>query len=306
MGEDKVLEVENLCVSYGKKNVLKKLNMSVSKGSIYGLVGRNGAGKTTLIRTVSGLIRPKSGSYSLFGISDSSRDILKSRRRMGVVAEMPGLYTELSARENMQLQYSLLGLPSEEGIDEQLGLLKLADTGREKVRNFSLGMKQRLGIAMAMAGNPDFIMLDEPAAGLDPQGIVDLRETLLDLNSRIDITILISSHILEEMPRIATCYGFLKNGQIIKEISSKELKEQCRECLWVKVSDTKLLTRAMDDIGVEYSISSDTEALLYTDRYAGEIAAVLSGQGCVLEHIEDRKETLETFYLNLMGGDECE
>lgn len=306
MGVENILETENLCVNYGKKKVLKNLNMKVARGSIYGLVGRNGAGKSTLIRTVTGLIRPNSGGYSLFGVSDKSRDILKARRRLGAVAETPGLYTEYSARDNMLFQYKLLGLPSEEGLDEMLKLMKIADTGKEKVKNFSLGMKQRLGIAMTLAGNPDFLILDEPANGLDPQGIVDLRELLLELNARMDLTILISSHILEELPRIATCYGFLKNGQIIKEISAKELKDQSRECIWVRVSDTKILARVMDSIGVEYSISSDTEALLYTDRFAGEIVSVLSEKGCMLERIEDRKETLETFYLNVMGGDDNE
>lgn len=303
---ENILVAEGLCVNYGKKKVLKQLDMTVPRGSIYGLVGRNGAGKSTLIRTVCGLIKPAGGGYSLFGVSDRSSGISAVRRRIGAVAETPGLYPGLSARENMRIQYKLLGLPSEEGIDEQLQMMKLGDTGKEKVKNFSLGMKQRLGIAMAMAGNPDFIMLDEPANGLDPQGIVDMRELLLEMNARMNITILISSHILEELPRVATCYGFLKNGRIIKEITAKELKEQCRDCLWVRVSDTRLLARAMDALGVEYTISSDTEALLYTDRYAGELATALAEQGCILEKVDDRKETLETFYLNVMGGDEGE
>lgn len=299
-----VLETENLCVGFGKKKVLDNLNIRVPRGEIYGLVGKNGAGKTTLIRTVCGLIKPTSGNYSLFGISNRNSMNGSVRRRLGAVAETPGFYPELSAYENMRIQYMLYGLPSEEGINELLKTMNLDGAGKEKVKNFSLGMKQRLGIAMALAGNPDFLILDEPANGLDPQGIVELRELLIELNSSRDITILVSSHILEELPRFATCYGFLKNGRIIKELSAEELNAQCREYMWMKVSDTKLLALALDGLGIEYSISSDTEALVYTDKGVGVIAEALKERGCELEKVDARNETLETFYLNLMGGDD--
>lgn len=299
-----VLETENLCVGFGKKKVLDNLNIRVPRGEIYGLVGKNGAGKTTLIRTVCGLIKPTSGNYSLFGISNRNSMNGSVRRRLGAVAETPGFYPELSAYENMRIQYMLYGLPSEEGINELLKTMNLDGAGKEKVKNFSLGMKQRLGIAMALAGNPDFLILDEPANGLDPQGIVELRELLIELNSNRDITILVSSHILEELPRFATCYGFLKNGRIIKELSAEELNAQCREYMWMKVSDTKLLALALDGLGIEYSISSDTEALVYTDKGVGVIAEALKERGCELEKVDARNETLETFYLNLMGGDD--
>ncbi len=300
---DYILETENLCVSYGKKRVLNHMNMKIPKASIYGLVGKNGAGKTTLIRTLCGLINPDEGSYSLFGIKQGKILSPRIRRRIGAVAEKPGLYTEFSAYENMKIQYRLLGLPSDEGISGLLDMVKLGDAGNKKVREFSLGMKQRLGIAMALAGNPDFLILDEPANGLDPQGIVVLRELLLELNSGMDISVLISSHILEELPRFATNYGFLKNGEIIRELTAAELDDQCREYMWMKVSDTKLLTRAMDEIGVEYSINSDTEALVFTDKSVGILAEALKKQGCELEKVNERKETLETIYLNLMGDD---
>ena len=299
-----VLETENLCVGFGKKKVLDNLNIRVPRGEIYGLVGKNGAGKTTLIRTVCGLIKPTSGNYSLFGVSSRNSMNGSVRRRLGAVAETPGFYPELSAYENMRIQYMLYGLPSEEGINELLKTMNLDGAGKEKVKNFSLGMKQRLGIAMALAGNPDFLILDEPANGLDPQGIVELRELLIELNSNRDITILVSSHILEELPRFATCYGFLKNGRIIKELSAEELNAQCREYMWMKVSDTKLLALALDGLGIEYSISSDTEALVYTDKGVGVIAEALKERGCELEKVDARNETLETFYLNLMGGDD--
>lgn len=299
-----VLETENLCVGFGKKKVLDNLNIRVPRGEIYGLVGKNGAGKTTLIRTVCGLIKPTSGNYSLFGISNRNSMNGSARRRLGAVAETPGFYPELSAYENMRIQYMLYGLPSEEGINELLKTMNLDGAGKEKVKNFSLGMKQRLGIAMALAGNPDFLILDEPTNGLDPQGIVELRELFIELNSNRDITILVSSHILEELPKFATCYGFLKNGRIIKELSAEELNAQCREYMWMKVSDTKLLALALDGLGIEYSISSDTEALVYTDKGVGVIAEALKERGCELEKVDDRNETLETFYLNLMGGDD--
>lgn len=303
---ENILVTENLRVNYGRRIVLNNLNMTIPKGAVYGLVGKNGAGKSTLIRTVCGMIRPSGGSYSLFGVNFNSRAISEVRRRMGAVAEAPGLYPELTAYENLKIQYKLLGLPSEDGIGELLELMKLTDIGTQKVKNYSLGMKQRLGIALALACRPDFILLDEPANGLDPQGIVDLRELLIELNSRMNLTILISSHILEELPRVATCYGFLKNGKIVQEISAKELNSRCRDCLRVRVSDTKLLARAMDRLGAEYVILSDTEALLYTDLFISDLTAALGAEGCVLERVDDRKETLETFYLNVIGGDDSE
>ena len=218
-----VLQTKDLSKRYRKYSALDGITMNVPKGAVYGLVGRNGAGKTTLMRVVCGLQEPSGGSYSIYGVDRSDRKIAASRRRMGAVIEKPAIYLNMTAKQNMKVQYSLLGLPSDDGIDELLDLVGLADTGKKKARRFSLGMKQRLGIAVALAGSPDFLLLDEPINGLDPQGIVEIRELILKLSREQNITVLISSHILSELSLLATHYGFVDKGRLIKEISAEEL-----------------------------------------------------------------------------------
>ncbi len=214
---------------YGSFQALNGLSMHVPKGAIYGIVGRNGAGKTTLIRLLCGLQRPSSGEYTLYGVPHTSGEITKVRRRMGAVVETPSVYQNLTAEDNLKEQYRILGLPSFEGIRELLELVGLSDTGKKKVKHFSLGMRQRLGIAVALAGDPDFLVLDEPANGLDPQGIVEVRELILKLNRERQITVLLSSHILDELFRLATHYGFIDKGRMVKEISAEELEAACRK-----------------------------------------------------------------------------
>ena len=207
-----VLETNSLTKSYRAASALSGLTMRVPKGSIYGFVGRNGAGKTTLIRLVCGLQAPSGGSYTLCGEKNDSPLINRSRRKMGAVVETPSIWLDMTAVENLRQQFALLGLPSDEGISELLRLVGLPGTGKKKARNFSLGMRQRLGIAVALAGNPDFLILDEPTNGLDPEGIVEIRELILKLNRERGITVLISSHILGELSKLATDYGFIDGG----------------------------------------------------------------------------------------------
>ena len=201
---DYVLRTENLQKHYRRCKALDGLTMAVPKGSIYGLVGRNGAGKTTLIRVVCALQFPTGGSYELYGRSDTARDAARSRRRVGAVIETPSIYSGLSARENLRQQYNVLGLPSYDGLEELLELVDLRDTGRKPAKDFSLGMRQRLGIAVALAGDPDFLILDEPANGLDPQGIVEIRELILRLNREKQKTVHNSSHNLDELAKLTT------------------------------------------------------------------------------------------------------
>ena len=225
-----VLCVNALSKNYRHFKALNGLSMKVPKGSIYGFVGRNGAGKTTLIRMICGLQEPTAGEYVLYGRKNTDKDIAKSRRRMGAVVETPSVYLDMTARDNLMQQYKILGLPSYDGLDEILKLVGLEHTGKKKAKNFSLGMRQRLGIAVALVGTPDFLVLDEPINGLDPQGIVEMRELILRLNREQQITVLISSHILDELSRLATYYGFINNGHIIKEMSAEELEAACRKC----------------------------------------------------------------------------
>ena len=202
-----VLETSALTKRYRGFTALDSLTMRVPKGAIYGFVGRNGAGKTTLIRLICGLQEPTGGSFTLYGVRNTDARICRSRRRMGAVVETPSAYTDMTAEENLRQQYLVLGMPSTEGIPELLRLVGLEDTGKKKVKHFSLGMRQRLGIAVALAGNPDLLVLDEPVNGLDPQGIIEIRELVLKLNREHGITVLISSHILDELSRLATHYG---------------------------------------------------------------------------------------------------
>ena len=234
------MTTEALCKYYKHFKALNGLTMHVPKGAIYGIVGKNGAGKTTLIRLLCGLQEPTKGSFCLYGVQNNHKGIQRARRRIGAVVETPSIYLNMTAEENIKEQYRVLGLPSFEGIKELLDLVGIGDTGKKKAKNFSLGMRQRLGIAIALCGDPDFLVLDEPVNGLDPQGIIEMRELILKLNRERQITVLISSHILDELSRLATHYGFIDNGQIVKEISAPELEAACRKCLRMEVTDLRV------------------------------------------------------------------
>lgn len=297
-----VLRTNDLCKQYKHFKALDHLTMSVEKGAIYGFVGRNGAGKTTLIRLICGLQEPTGGSFELYGCKNDSRDITRARRRMGAVVETPSIYLGLTAEENLRQQYQVLGLPSYDGLRELLELVQLQNAGKKKAKDFSLGMRQRLGIAVALAGDPDFLILDEPANGLDPQGIVEIRELILRLNREKQITVLISSHILDELSRLATHYGFIDSGRMVKEISAKELESSCRKCLRVTVSDTRPMTAVLDGLGIEYTVWSDTMADVYGDIGVTELTLSLHRAGCEVKNLHERDESLESYYMGLVGG----
>ena len=297
-----VLETKGLSKRYKNFQTLVDLNMHVPKGSIYGFVGKNGAGKTTLIRVITGLQYPTSGSYSLYGIPDSDKMIRKSRRRMGALVETPSIYLDMTAADNLRQQYLILGQPDFDGIRELLKLVGLEDTGKKKVKDFSLGMRQRLGIAVALAGNPDFLVLDEPVNGLDPQGIIEIRELILKLNKEQGITVLISSHILDELSRLATHYGFIDHGHMVKEISAEELEAACARKIRVKVSNMAAFSKGLEHKGVDYRIISDFEADIFSEITVSELVKAVDSFGCQILTMKEQDESLESFYLNLIGG----
>lgn len=299
---DYILRTNELCKSYRGFKALNGLSMNVPKGSIYGFVGKNGAGKTTLIRLICGLQNPTSGDYSLYGRKLSSKNIAKSRRKMGAVIETPSIYTNMTAEDNLKQQYRILGLPGYDGIEDILKLVGLENTGKKKAKNFSLGMRQRLGIAVALAGSPDFLVLDEPVNGLDPQGIIEIRELILKLNREKQITVLISSHILDELSKLATHYGFIDNGRIVKEISAEELEAACRKCVRAEVSDTKALSKVLDEMGADYRIISDTEADIYEKIGVSKLSSALEKENCEIISMKEHDESLESYYVNLVGG----
>lgn len=297
-----VLETNALTKSYRNFTALNNFNMRIPKGAIYGFVGRNGAGKTTLIRLICGLQKPSSGDYSIYGMKNTDARIVRSRRRMGAVVETPSIYMDMTAAENIRQQYRVLGVPEESGISELLELVGLGNTGKKKAKNFSLGMRQRLGIAVALAGNPDFLVLDEPINGLDPQGIIEMRELILKLNREHGITVLISSHILDELARLATHYGFIDSGHMIKEMSAEELEEKCQKYIKVEVSDMNALVHVLDEMGIQYSIADDRNANIYSEVQITKLVETLAKKNCIVYNIKEKDESLESFYMNLVGG----
>lgn len=298
-----VLVANALSKEYGHCKALDELSMRVPKGAIYGFVGKNGAGKTTLIRLICGLQTPTSGEYSLYGIDSRDRSIAKSRRRMGAVVETPAIYLDMTAEENLKEQYYILGLPSFEGIPELLELVGLEKAGKKKAKNFSLGMKQRLGIAVALAGDPDFLVLDEPINGLDPQGIIEIRELILKLNRERQITVLISSHILDELSKLATHYGFIDGGRMVKEVSAADLEAAYRKCVRIEVTSTQALVRVLDRMGMEYKILSGNQADIYAKVNISELTLALVKEKCELISLQEHDESLESYYVGLVGGD---
>ena len=298
-----VLETNGLCKRYRDFAALDGLDMHIPKGSIYGFVGRNGAGKTTLIRLICGLQQPTGGSFTLYGVENTDNRINRCRRRMGAVVETPSIYLDMTAEENIRQQYLVLGVPSTDGIPELLHLVGLEGTGKKKAKNFSLGMRQRLGIAVALAGNPDFLVLDEPVNGLDPQGIIEMRELILKLNREHGITVLISSHILDELSRLATHYGFIDGGRMVKEMSAEELEAHCRKCMRMEVSDTKVLARVLDGMKAEYRITDDFHADIYAEIPITELVSELAKENCTVKNLTEQDESLESFYMNLVGGE---
>lgn len=297
-----VLTTSALSKYYKHFKALNGLDMHIPKGAIYGFVGKNGAGKTTLIRLICGLQKPTSGEFVLYGAKNTESAIQHAQRRIGAVVETPSIYLNMTAQENLEEQYRIIGIPSFEGIPELLELVGIGDTGKKKAKHFSLGMRQRLGIAIALCGDPDFLVLDEPVNGLDPQGIIEMRELILKLNRERGITVLISSHILDELSRLATHYGFIVRGHIVKEISAEELEAACRKCVRVEVSNVKFFVQAADRMQLEYRILSESLADIYGKVPVTKLIMALANEGCEVLSIQERDESLESYYVSLVGG----
>jgi ABC-2 type transport system ATP-binding protein len=245
-----VIETKNLSKKFPNKLAVDKVNIHVQKGDIYGLIGRNGAGKTTAMKMILGTIFPTEGEIVLFG----SKNLDKQRYRIGSLIEAPGLYKGCTALENMK-RFALLYGGTDEEIKKLLEFVGLANTGKMKAGHFSLGMKQRLGIAIALLGNPEVLVLDEPINGLDPAGIKEIRDIIHTLNKEKGVTFIISSHLLDELGKIATRYGILSDGQLVDEISAKELQERCKTCLIIETND---LAKTKDILEKEKLLGSFT------------------------------------------------
>ena len=293
-----MLTVQDLTKRYHDFKALDHFSMNVEKGAIYGFVGRNGAGKTPLIRTICGLQAPSQGTYTLLGRKHNDPKIAKSRRKMGAVIETPSLYRELNARENLEVQLRMLGLAESAEIDRLLALVGLSEAGRKKVKDFSLGMRQRLAMAVALAGDPDFLVLDEPVNGLDPQGIIEVRELILKLNQKHQVTVMISSHNLDELARLATVYGFIDHGRMVKEIAADELEKTCRKCVELSVGSPEAAVETLESIGVDYRVTAADTVEVYGEIGLSDLLLKLAKNGCAVLSMKARDESLESYYLS--------
>ena len=294
-----VLTSSALTKKYGKHKALDGVNISIPSGAVYGIIGKNGAGKTTLMRVLCDLQRADGGEYTLFGVSSADKKIINERKRIGAMIEKPMLYPDMTAKENLRIQAEALGLPSFDA-EALLKLVGLENVGRKRVRGFSLGMKQRLGIALALAGSPDLVFLDEPVNGLDPLGIVEIRELILKLNREENITFVISSHILDELSKVATDYCIMGGGRVVRQINAAELESSLQKCKEVTVTDTKALSVALDKMGLSYEIKDEKNAKIYGDFKISELVNTLD---CELLSLVERDESLETYFLKMTGGD---
>ncbi len=297
-----ILEAKNIEKKYGHFKALDNLNMHIPKGAIYGLIGKNGAGKTTLIRLLCGLQRPTSGEYTLYGTLNNSRKIAEERKRVGGIVETPSICLDMTAEDNLKEQYKIIGLPSYDNLQEILELVRLNNTGKKTAKHFSLGMKQRLGLAISLVGNPDLLILDEPINGLDPEGIIEIRELILRLNKEKGITFLISSHYLDELSKIATFYGIIDKGKIIKEIDKDELEQNFRTRTQINVSNLKECVKYLEEKNFTYKVISDSIIDIYEKINVSELVIALSKRNCIVNDYQEKGESLENYYLNLIGG----
>ena len=296
-----VIVTQNLTKMYGDKAAVSSMDMHVKQGDIYGFIGRNGSGKSTTLKMLCGLAFPTQGSIRVFGQSLSRESV---RKRIGVLIESPGLEGGRSAYENMYLKTSLMGIvdPDKE-IRELLTLTGLNPDNKKLVKRYSMGMKQRLGIAMALLGGPDLLILDEPINGLDPEGMNQLRTLLVDLNQKKGVTILVSSHILGELSKMATRYGIIKDGCLVKEISKEELSAECKDYLYLKTSDSKMSAVLLEEkLGIRnYEVRPEGEIRIYQKADSGQITTVMTSAGISVFAIYGHQQDLEGYFLDLIG-----
>jgi len=299
-----ILRTNNLSKKYKHDFANENINITIKRGEIYGFIGQNGAGKSTFLRLVTGLTFPTSGSIELFG-NDNSNELTYAQKRMGAIIENPALFPNMSANENLEVHRLQKGIPGKECIKKTLDLVGLKDTGRKKVKNFSLGMKQRLGLAIALLSDPEFIILDEPTNGLDPMGIVELRVLIKKLNQEKGLTVLISSHILSELHQLATSFGIIHRGKLVEELTAKELEEKCRQHLKIKVDDpikgATVLEKHLST--TDFEVMPDGTMKLY--HFLDDIRTVsqtLTNNGLVIEHLSQNGDSLENYFSKLVGG----
>ena len=299
-----LIETNGLTKKYGDRNVVDSVNMHIPEKAIYGFVGENGSGKTTIMRMLTGLANPTKGTYSICGANNKSREIYKIRQKISAIVEAPSLIPTFTAKENLTYASLYLGLKlTDEKAKSVLKLVHLEDVGKKKVKDFSLGMRQRLGIAMALMNDPQILILDEPLNGLDPQGIAELRELMIELNQKQGISILVSSHILSELEKVATHYGFIKQGKLIEEVSANELLEKCKKSLTLKVSDEDAALKVLKKLGCkDIQTLPSGEIKVYDKVETKDIIKSLVKADIDILLCNSNDKSVEDYYLNLVGG----
>lgn len=301
---DIVLKTHKLTKRYGEQLAVNNLNMTIAKGDIYGFIGKNGAGKTTLIRMVTGLIHKTEGEIELLGRS-SARELNQARTMVGSLVETPAFYGNMTARENLEVSRLVRNIAGKASVEEAIELVGLKNVDKKKVKNFSLGMRQRLGIANALLGNPSFLILDEPINGLDPVSIVEIRELLKKVNKEKEVTILISSHLLGELSELATCYGIINEGELLEEISAEELKQKCKQYIALQVDDAgKAVVLLEKELGIsDYKVEENKTIKIFSHLdSSGKINTLLSLNGVVVNNIILKGQNLEEYFLKAIGG----
>lgn len=298
-----ILKTNLLTKQFKKQKAVDNVSIQIERGAIYGLIGRNGAGKTTFLRMVAGLAKPTSGEIEIMGMSSADGKINTAFERVGCLIEQPGIYKSMSAFENLKLKAMCCGVYSKDYVNQKLNIVGLNDVGKKSVGNFSLGMKQRLGIALSMVGEPDLLILDEPINGLDPQGIIEVRDIIHKINREQNITIIISSHILEELSKIATHYGIINNGRLLEQLSRDELMEKCVERLEIVTDNPQqacVVLEKMDDINYKV-VDKQTIHVLNHIENSAMINANLSNAGVPVQSIGKKSESLEDYFIELIN-----
>ncbi|HEY5555396.1 ABC transporter ATP-binding protein [Acetobacterium sp.] len=302
---DRVLKTNNLTKTYKGTDALHNVSISLESGKIYGLIGQNGAGKTTLMRLIAGLSFPKSGNIELFGHT-GEKALQTERKRLGSIIEYPGMTPNMTARENLKFHRMMQGIPNQEVEDELLVLVGLGDTGKKKAKNFSLGMKQRLGIATALLGNPELLILDEPINGLDPIGVVEIRNLLKKLCDERQMTILISSHNLPELYQTATDYIIIHKGEIKQTLTLEQLEENCKHHILISCDQPEKLTSILEMAlnTTNYKVMPDQSVKLYD--YLDDkalVARLIFENGIIVTNFSIEGDTLENYFISVVGGD---
>lgn len=295
-----IIQTKNLTKTFGDHKAVNNISLTINQGDIYGLIGRNGAGKTTFMKMISNLSRPTSGTYQIFPGSEKNSKI--NQTRISALIENVGSYPTMTAYDNMLLKGKSLGLSGNKYIYETLDLLGLGNVGKKKVKDFSLGMKQRLGISLALVGNPDIMVLDEPINGLDPQGIIDIRNIIANLNREKNITFLISSHILDELAKIATNFAIIDKGSLIANFSRKDLEESTKDRIEVVTDDPKKTILALDDKNIgPYKLVDESMINIYIDsNFTNDIITCLYQAGIKINYFNVHNTSLEEYYIRLL------